>query len=111
MNQEHKYFHMCNTSKEEEFFDAYYAVDKDGWSLRFLEKKADGSIYYADKSVEVGKTFLPEASVYPLNQIANGYKVEEINKEVFDVQWNDAVIFAKKHNLESIPTGTPRKMA
>ena len=107
MSQEEKYFHIFSTSKKEGVFDAYYAVDNLGWSLRFVEKKEDGSIYHANKDVEVGKTFLPEASLYPIKE-TEGYETKEIDKPSFDTMWDKAIEFAKKNNLKQVSTGSIR---
>ena len=92
MESEKNFFHISNANKGEYFFDAYYAVEDDGWARRFVEKKQDNLLCFADTIMESGGTFLPEASIYPINEIeGSGFKVEEITREEFDRVWTKAV--------------------
>jgi hypothetical protein len=107
MDTEEKYYRIYSLPDcPDGFFDVYYAVDKEGWSVRSVEVKENGSIYLADELIQIGDTFLPEASIYPLNrEITEGYKTEEIDIKKFNQKWSEAISFAREHKLRPVLTG------
>ena len=66
MKTECKYYHIWSESDNPDYFDAYYAVDSDGWSCRHVEVGINGVFGLASEDFEVGKAHLPEASLFPL---------------------------------------------
>ena len=68
-NKEEKYYHIYSVPASEFFYDVYDAVDKEGWSVRHVKVEKDKTLGFANRIIQTGKTFLPEASIYPLDQI------------------------------------------
>lgn len=106
MKDTFKYYRIFSNNNSEFFHDTYNEVDINGWTNRVVEIKSDGSKYFADKIFQVGQTFLPEASIFPLSQIENsGFLVKEITENDFEEKWDLAIIFAKNNKLKPLLTG------
>ena len=65
-------------------------LDEDGWTNRIVTEFRDGTYGFADKNSEY-LTFLPEASIYPLEELAlDDIPLYEISKEEFEAVWKKA---------------------
>ena len=106
MEKEQKYFHITCTNKSDDYFNAYYAVDDEGWTERFIEVKINGSLCIATELIQIGDTSLPEATIYPIQEVNDsGCDVKEISQENFNEKWLQAVEFARKNKLHPLLTG------
>ena len=89
-----KYIKFDYSDKKNEAIDVdadYEELDENGWTKRFVTKFKDGRYGFADSENEY-LTFLPEASIYPLSELAlDEIPLYEITKEEFEEVWTKAV--------------------
>jgi hypothetical protein len=71
----------------------YSELDDERWEHRKVEIFANGRAGYADRHQESGDTRLGLASIPPLAAIAADPQFDpaEVNKEEFELVWNDAI--------------------
>lgn len=70
----------------------YSELDRECWEVRKVEIFPDGRMGYAGPGVEVGETWLGQAPVPPLEEIAQNpeFEPETISKAEFDRVWAKA---------------------